>query len=556
MGGKVEGECMEQALYRRWRPQKWEEVVGQDHIIQTLQNAVVGERVAHAYLFAGPRGTGKTTTARLLAKAVNCLAEALEDRPCNVCENCLALNEGSFLDLIEIDAASNTSVEDVRDLRDKINFSPNKGRFKVYIIDEVHMLSTAAFNALLKTLEEPPAHAIFVLATTEVHKIPATVLSRCQRHEFRRLPVATIVDYLSQKIEQEGFEFEPAALELIARQSTGSLRDAISLVDQLASLDEEVHLARAQTILGTVAYQAVRGVVQALISGDAAGGLTLINQALDGGADPRQFARQIVDYLRGLLLARMGNAELVEAPSDIVEAMSREAQEFSLASILTGVESFSRAGTERHTGWQPSLSLELAFVEALEKRALDREPNNTNSPTQNPSRPERENQPSRDARHRDNQERRQVRSKASNPISVRGSKKEDFDLSFQRVSDRWRDVLASVRKRDPRTQALLNSCRPLGVEAGEVVVGFGSDLLREKMEKGHNIAIALEALKKVLGIEAGLRCVLTEAWRTKQDSPSTTAPMEESGMVATAVRDLGAQVVDVESLPPEVSSST
>jgi len=171
---------MTQALYRRWRPRTWDEVVGQDHIVVTLRNAVKSERVAHAYLFAGPRGTGKTTTARLLAKAVNCLHESLAERPCNACEHCLALNEGRFLDLIEIDAASNTSVEDVRDLRDKINYAPNQGRYKVYIVDEVHMLSTAAFNALLKTLEEPPAHAIFVLATTEVHKIPATVLSRCQ----------------------------------------------------------------------------------------------------------------------------------------------------------------------------------------------------------------------------------------------------------------------------------------------------------------------------------------------------------------------------------------
>ena len=167
---------MVNALYRKWRPMNWDEVVGQDHIIQTLQNAVKGDRIVHAYLFAGPRGTGKTTTARLMAKAVNCLDEDTSTRPCNTCSHCISLNEGRFLDLIEIDAASNTSVEDVRSLREKINFAPNEGRFKVYIIDEVHMLSTAAFNALLKTLEEPPDHAIFILATTEVHKVPATVL--------------------------------------------------------------------------------------------------------------------------------------------------------------------------------------------------------------------------------------------------------------------------------------------------------------------------------------------------------------------------------------------
>jgi DNA polymerase-3 subunit gamma/tau len=220
------------ALYRKWRPRVWDEVIGQEHVVQTLRNAVVTERVAHAYLFAGPRGTGKTTTARLLAKAVNCLDPDPAAHPCDRCAHCQAVNAGRFLDLIEIDAASNTSVDDVRDLRDKINFSPNQGRFKVYVVDEVHMLSTAAFNALLKTLEEPPPHAIFILATTEVHKIPATVLSRCQRHEFRRIPTAEMLAYLTTMAGRENLLADSDALALIARQSTGSLRDAISLLDR------------------------------------------------------------------------------------------------------------------------------------------------------------------------------------------------------------------------------------------------------------------------------------------------------------------------------------
>src|SRR4030043_1245022 len=233
---------MSQSLYRKWRPFHWDQVIGQEHVVQTLRNAVTSDRVAHAYLFAGPRGTGKTTTARILAKAVNCLDKDLANRPCNKCAHCKAVNQGRFLDLIEIDAASNTSVDDVRDLRDKINFSPNQGRYKVYIIDEVHMLSSAAFNALLKTLEEPPQHAIFILATTEVHKIPATVLSRCQRHEFRRLSVDAMVAHLQAMLKQEGMRTEAGVLELVARQATGSLRDAISLLDQLASSGEIVTL--------------------------------------------------------------------------------------------------------------------------------------------------------------------------------------------------------------------------------------------------------------------------------------------------------------------------
>src|SRR5574340_328700 len=233
---------MNQAIYRKYRPRGWDEVTGQEHVIQTLKNAIALDRVRHAYLFAGPRGTGKTTVARILAKAVNCLAEDPAARPCNICDNCLAVNENRFLDVIEMDAASNTGVDDVRELRDKIGFAPSLGRFKVYIVDEVHMLSTPAFNALLKTLEEPPAHAIFILATTEVHKIPATVLSRCQRHEFRRIPMNLIVTHLKDLAKQEGWKADEEALLIIARQATGSVRDAQSLLDQLASSSTRITL--------------------------------------------------------------------------------------------------------------------------------------------------------------------------------------------------------------------------------------------------------------------------------------------------------------------------
>src|SRR5512145_475567 len=226
---------MTQALYRKYRPKEWDQVLGQDHVVTTLKNAIAADRVAHAYLFAGSRGTGKTTLARLLAKAVNCTNSDPARRPCNECEHCKAVNDNRFMDLIEIDAASNTSVDDVRDLRDKINFSPSQGKYKIYIIDEVHMLSNQAFNALLKTLEEPPPHAIFVLATTEIHKIPATVLSRCQRHEFRRVPLGEITRHLSAICKSEGIDADPEALNTIARQSSGGMRDAISLLDQLAS---------------------------------------------------------------------------------------------------------------------------------------------------------------------------------------------------------------------------------------------------------------------------------------------------------------------------------
>ena len=356
---------MSQALYRKWRPRQWGEVIGQEHVIQTLRNAVAGDRVAHAYLFSGPRGTGKTTTARLLAKAVNCLDTDPAKRPCGECDHCQSLNAGHFLDLIEIDAASNTSVEDVRDLRDKINFSPNQGRYKVYIIDEVHMLSTAAFNALLKTLEEPPPHAIFILATTEVHKIPATVLSRCQRHEFRRIPVAEIVAYLKALAKNEHIAVDAEALNLIARQSTGAMRDAISLLDQLASTGQKITLEVAQNVLGTAASQAVLQVMDTLLERQAASGLDRIHQALDSGSDPRQFARQLVDYLRDLLLIRMQSADQIDATAEVRAQMARHAQALDTAELLRMIRIFNQAANEARSAWQPALPLEMAFVEAL-----------------------------------------------------------------------------------------------------------------------------------------------------------------------------------------------
>ena len=356
----------EQALYLAWRPMRFEDVIGQQHITRTLRNSLKSGRVRHAYLFSGPRGTGKTTTARLLAKAVNCANEDAGQRPCNECAACRSVNEGRYLDLIEIDAATHTGVDDVRDLRDKIAFSPGEGSYKVYIIDEVHRFTGNAFDALLKTLEEPPPHAVFVLATTEIDKVPATIKSRCLPFEFRRVPLLTVADHLQKIAEAEGLRIERQALELIARQGTGSVRDSISLLDQIVTDPAEaITLALAREVLGTASSDAVRALVDALVRGDAAAGLEVINRAVDAGSDPQQFGQQIVEQLRALLLAQTASAALVVASEEERERYQAQAGQISSGMLLRALRKFNEALADDLGGWQPQLALELALVESL-----------------------------------------------------------------------------------------------------------------------------------------------------------------------------------------------
>lgn len=379
-----------QALYRKWRSQTFDEVVGQEHITQTLKNALRLGRVRHAYLFTGPRGTGKTSTARLLAKAVNCLAGEPADCPGNHCSICRAINEGRLLDLIEIDAASNTGVDDIRDLRERVNFQPSEAQVKFYIIDEVHMLSNSAFNALLKTLEEPPSHVIFVLATTEPEKIPATITSRCQRFDFKRISVEDVVSRLTFIIEQENMEAEPAALHYIAKQGGGSMRDALSLLDQLTAYGgERITLERVRSVVGAVTSQTVIELVEALINRNIAEGLDIINQVINQGVDARQFGRGIVEHLRSVMLVKFGDANLLpDFSAEALQLIQQQAAKIEAWQLVQATELFNNALFDLKSSLLAiaHLPLELAFVESttISSQKVVTEPVATSPPTPTP----------------------------------------------------------------------------------------------------------------------------------------------------------------------------
>ena len=550
---------MTQALYRKYRPKEWDEVVGQDHVVTTLKNAIAADRVAHAYLFAGSRGTGKTTLARLLAKSVNCLHPDPAKRPDNDCENCKAVNENRFLDLIEIDAASNTSVDDVRDLRDKINFSPSQGTYKIYIIDEVHMLSTAAFNALLKTLEEPPPHAIFVLATTEIHKIPATVLSRCQRHEFRRVSVDEIVRQLKTIIKAEKIQADDDVLIQIARQSAGGMRDAISLLDQLSSMGDKITLALAQTVLGTATSQTVLDIVSSVMDHDPAHGLETIHKALDAGADPRSLARQIVEYLRGLMLIQMGNVNQVEATADVKKQMQSHARSFSTSDVLRMMKAFNNAATDLRGGWQPSLSLELALAEVLDapgepspriptsssavsrqampKPAVDQSASYTSGGTTSDAPVGSQTEPAHSPVKSEEVFNKETGSVLDAQLEVPHSV-EKVSVGAGEIIKAWKHLAASLPKAQANLSALLNSVKMIDVQGKTLVLGLASDVLVSKIDKPDQIEAVQKLIRDEFGVEMNIRCVVTTA---KGKVPPN---ISQDGMVAAAIQH-GGQIVDM-----------
>ena len=359
-------------LARRWRPQNFDEVVGQQPVTQTLKNAIARDRIAHALLFAGPRGVGKTTTARILAKALNCERGRTPD-PCNQCASCKEIAEGRSMDCLEIDGASNRGIDEVRELREIVRYAPSRQKFRVIIIDEVHMLTEPAFNALLKTLEEPPPGVVFILATTDAHKIPPTILSRCQRHDFRKLAQGEIMERLREIARDEQATVADGAMKAIARAAEGSLRDAQSLLDQaIAYSGAEVSEADVGVVLGLVEGELLARAAQAIIERDGGEAMALVESLSARGYDLQRFCQEMLAHLRDLMVTKVikDPAPLLEASRVSPETIRSQAQAFALADLETVFQLLSRAEFEMRRAPHPRFVLEMALVEAIEARSL------------------------------------------------------------------------------------------------------------------------------------------------------------------------------------------
>lgn len=360
---------MYQVLYRKYRPRVFADVYGQDHVTSTLKNEIKEGRISHAYLFTGSRGTGKTTCAKILAKAVNC-PNAVDGEPCNACEICKGLDSGTIYDVVEIDAASNNGVDNIRDLREEVNYTPTRGKYRVYIIDEVHMLSTGAFNALLKTLEEPPAHVIFILATTEVHKLPATILSRCQRFDFKRIQPETMAVRLQQVAGLEGMELAPDAATLIARIADGALRDGLSILDQCAGRSKQITAHLVSEVAGLAGREALYRLSDAVLARDSSAAVEELAQLHENSYDMERLCVEMINHFRNFMMVKTvkKSRELIICTDDEYKHIEASAGQFTLAQILRGLDLFQSTLVKIKGGATPRIEMEMAFIRLCEPK--------------------------------------------------------------------------------------------------------------------------------------------------------------------------------------------
>jgi DNA polymerase-3 subunit gamma/tau len=536
-----------QVLARKWRPQVFEDVVGQSHITRTLQNAISTGRLAHAFLFSGPRGVGKTTTARILAKALNC-SEGPTPTPCGTCDSCRETASGTSVDVIEIDGASNRGIEHIRELREAVKYAPAGGKSKVYVIDEVHMLTNEAFNALLKTLEEPPPHVIFIFATTEPQKIPATILSRCQRYGFKRVSPQEISGRLRTIAGAEGIAITDQGLTMIARAAEGSMRDSQSLLDQAVSYsgmtirDEDL-----QATLGSVAQQTLSAFSAGLLARDAAGLLLQIDGLLEQGQDLRQFLASLVEHLRNLLVVKIAAdpTTLVELPAAEIDAIKQQASGAAADHVLMLFDSLSRTLEEMRWSLHQRFTVEVGIIKAcslaslqplgevlgrMKELELRLASGQTSAPRPAPAVTVSERQAGYSA----------PKSQPAQPTAAGGSGHDEP----------WGAIMNALKAKKPGLATFLAQGRLIEVTDGELVIGVkGTSFQREQIEKQENKqlieAIAGEALGRKVRVKVQAIAEDPKSPASaKPKEPIKKMPEEQDPLVQDALRIFGGEVVE------------
>jgi len=558
-----------QALYRVYRPQSFNDVVGQQHIIKTLQNALVQEKFSHAYLFSGPRGTGKTTAAKILAKAVNCEKTPIAE-PCNECATCRGITDGSISDVIEIDAASNNGVDEIRDIRDKVKYAPSAVRYKVYIIDEVHMLSIGAFNALLKTLEEPPAHVIFILATTEPHKIPLTIISRCQRFDFKRISPEDIVYRMKEVLGSEELEVSEDALYEIAKASEGGMRDALSLLDQAISYStEKVSLEDVLSITGAVSQAFIVKIVQAIFNENIVEALDSVESLIKNGKDPARFVEDLIFYYRDVLLyqASEENAYLLEKAA-VNEEFKELSSKMDSAFIYKVIAELNQTQQEMKWSNHPRVLLEVALVKLAQSSTNQEDTLPYQDILQKMNQMEAELQQLKEkgiqvdhtaqAAQTEKKQTRQSRSQYKTPVGkVNEVLKNATRQNLETIKRSWAQVLDTLKQQNKASHAaLLSNSEPVASSDQSFILKFKYEIhCKMASENNNNVRDNLEnILYTLIGSKREMVAIPESEWdkvreeflQGQQSDGSSGQPQEEDPVVAEAKKLFGEDLIEIQ----------
>ncbi|EGO5108194.1 DNA polymerase III subunit gamma/tau [Enterococcus faecalis] len=580
-----------QALYRVWRSQRFDDVVGQKAITQTLKNAIVQKKTSHAYLFTGPRGTGKTSAAKIFAKAINC-KHSQDGEPCNVCETCVAITEGRLNDVIEIDAASNNGVEEIRDIRDKAKYAPTQAEYKVYIIDEVHMLSTGAFNALLKTLEEPPQNVIFILATTEPHKIPLTIISRTQRFDFKRISTQDIVDHMAHIMQEMALDYEEQALYVIGRAAEGGMRDALSILDQTLSFsDEKVTLEDAMQVTGSLTYEMMDHYIQCCVAGDVERALEGLESILGEGKEARRFLEDLLLYCRDLLMYQQAPKLLAEKAGTLTEAFKELATQTPAEKIYQLIQILSDTQNEIRFTNNANIYLEVATVKLAKTVQSNKHntPETTNqggSAEGNPELADLQNQIGQLKKELAELKKHGVAAKEADaprqqarPQAPKSSFRVPTERVYQvlneatrthlmNVKNVWEDLLQTL---SVTQRAMLKASEPVAASPKGIVVAFDYEIVCARATDDEEMQLAFNNnLSRLMDYTPEMVCITRESWpklrqsfinqnqgslnhsepenemaRLADEPPVTNEHSQENPVVDEAIAMFGEELVEV-----------